>query len=477
MVTNLSDDLARLVGPDALSCDHTEMERLSRDATENVPHLPRWRVKVTTTEEVQRVMVWANQHQVPVTPRVAGMNVGGLSIPAPGGLVLDMSAMNKILHVDPIARYTLIEPGVTWQQLTDYLKEHKLPLRLGYPLAPPDTSIAACCLMDGLSTLSLKYGSMGLWINGMEVILPTGEKVLTGAAAASDVWFARGPLPDLTGLFVNWQGTTGVVTRLAFQLKPQPRYHRRHVILCGHRNAGFEGMRRLSVSGLYDEVGGLSWPVAKMAFGVAHPAPRQEGEPDFFLVVDVSAMSQREFALKNTLLGEEVEGLRRGGYTLEDPVDAEDLVALNPAFVRFARLPTRLDFLLDHPGQGLTWVGTFGPIERLEEGGARGVEILERYGFPAIIVSRPMASGHYAVLRFIELFNRSDPQDVERVARCQDEVGLALLDLGFIPYKCSPLLWKHVSERMDPGARALITRVQNLLDPRGIMNPGKLGRG
>ena len=231
------------------------------------------------------------------------------------------------------------------------------------------------------------------------------------------------------------------------------------------------GFLVLAVCGL------LAWPVAKMAFGVAHPAPRAEGEPDFFLVVDVSAMSQREFALKNALLGEEIQGLRRAGFVVEDPVDAEDLVALNPAFVRFARRPTRLDFLLDHPGQGLTWVGTFGPVDRLEEGGARGVEILERHGFPAIIVSRPMASGHYAVLRFIEVFNRFDPDDVARVTRCQDEVGLALLDLGFVPYKCSPLLWRHVSQRMDPGARALITRVQDLLDPAGIMNPGKLGRG
>ena len=477
MLKDLMASLTTLMGADRITEDAAEMERLSRDATENVPHLPRWKVKVATTEEVQRVMSWATQHQVPVTPRVAGMNVGGLAIPAEGGLVLDMAAMNQILKVDVAQRYALIEPGVTWQQLTDHLKVENLPLRLGYPLAPPDTSIAACCLMDGLSTLSLKYGSMGLWINGLEVVLPTGEKVITGAAAVSDVWFARGPLPDLTGLFVNWQGTTGVVTRLAFQLKPMPRYHRRHVILCGHRDAGFEGMRRLSVSGLYDEVGGLSWPVAKMAFGVSHPAPRAEGEPDFFLVVDVSAMSQREFALKNALLGEEIQGLRRAGFVVEDPVDAEDLVALNPAFVRFARLPTRLDFLLDHPGQGLTWVGTFGPVDRLEEGGARGVEILERHGFPAIIVSRPMASGHYAVLRFIEVFNRFDPDDVARVTRCQDEVGLALLDLGFVPYKCSPLLWRHVSQRMDPGARALITRVQDLLDPAGIMNPGKLGRG
>jgi glycolate oxidase len=469
----LLDRLAAIVGPERLVTDAATLAEYAGDRTENPAHAPLAAVRLASVAEVQALLRLAHETGVPVTPRVAGTNTGGLAIPAEGGIVADLSGMNRILELNHPNMYALLEPGVTWEQLKKHLEDNGNDLVIGYPLAPPDTSVAAGCLMDGLSTLTLRWGPMGEWINGVEAVLPDGEIVRTGAGAVSDTWFSRAPLPDLTGLFLNWFGTTGIVTRLAVQLWPRPAVRRRMFVPCARRDAAFAAMRALARTQLFDDVGGLSWVPSKKAFGVLRPGPRDPDEPEFYLYIDVSGGDEREFALKMSVLRERLAALRRKGHGFADPIDIADLVRLNPVFKKFAELPVRLDFLLDHPGGGLSWVGTYGPIERLEEAATRAIETMEAHGFPPSVVSRPMRGGHFAVLRFIELFDRRDAGETERVARVNRELLEGLLDAGYVPYKCPPWAVPIVLERMDPGMVALMRRVKQMLDPKGILNPGK----
>src|SRR5206468_10829845 len=89
------------------------------------------------------------------------------------------------------------------------------------------TSVVANALLDGLNNLSMRHGAMGQWINGVEAALHDGTLVRTGSGAVVGSWFARAPLPDLTGLFVPTQGTTGADTFAALQLQPKPALRRR----------------------------------------------------------------------------------------------------------------------------------------------------------------------------------------------------------------------------------------------------------
>jgi len=472
---SLLSRLEDLVGPERVISDPAALAEVGRDRTENPARMPAAAVRLRTTEEVAALLALADELRIPVTARVAGTNIGGLAIPADGGIVLDLSEMNRVIELNHPNMYALIEPGVTWAQLKQHLFDHGDDLVIGYPLAPPDTSVAAGCLMDGLSTLTLRWGPMGEWINGLEVVLAGGQVVRTGAGAVSDTWFSRAPLPDLTGLFLNWFGTTGIVTKLAVQLWPKPAVRRRMFVPCARREAAFAAMRALAPTQLYDDVGGLSWVPSKKAFGVLSPGPRDPDEPEFYLYIDISGGERREFRLKIQLLEERLAGLRKLGHGFSDPIDMADLVRLNPVFKKFAELPTRLDFLLDHGGGGLSWVGTYGPIERLDQAASLGIAVMEAHGFPPSIVSRPMRGGHFAVLRFIELFDRRSPVETERVVRVNHELCDVLLDQGFVPYKCPPWAVPKVMAKMDPGMAALMRRVKDLLDPHGILNPGKWG--
>jgi FAD/FMN-containing dehydrogenase len=469
--TELIEHLRQALGPDAVLTARTALAAYATDYTEEPGRQPLVVARPASTEEVQAVVNLVREAGGTLTTRVAGSNVGGLAIPPEGGVVVDLSRMNRILEVRVDDMVAVIEPGVTWEQLTAYLDERGLPLRMGYPLSPPDTSIVANCLLDGLGNLSMRHGSMGDWIGGLEAVLPDGTIARTGAAALSDIWFGRGPLPDLTGLFVSWQGTTGIVTRMAFQLWPKPPHRQRMFLLIGERNGAFEAMRTIARAGLCDDVGGLSWPMGKMLFGVERPLERAPGEPEFFLYLDVSGESRRELSLRLELLDERLNGLRRQGYEMAEPIDVPTLVALVPRLAKLATFPTRLDFLVDHPGGGLSWVGTYGPMSRFEPFADRGLEIMAEYRMPPSVVSRPMKGGHFGVMRFLATFYQDNREEAQAVREMNARILEAGVELGFIPYKTPPWAVRQIRDRLDPGFVALMRNVRALLDPGGVMAP------
>ena len=428
------------------------------DMTENEPRTPAFVVEATRAEQIPELLKLATAHKIPVTPKVTGLNIGGLAIPAEGGIVLDLRKLDRV-EIDAQNMVAWIEPGVSWQKLKDEAGKHGLAL--GFPLAPPETSVLACALMDGLSTMALAHGSFNDWVHGVEAYLADGTKVVTGSAAISGRPLSRGPLPDLTGMFLNWFGATGIVTRLGFALWPRRALRNRELIICKDVESGIRLMRAGARTGLFDDLGGLSWPAAKWAFGLDRLGPRDPAEPELYVIADYGADTKAEMKVKEERLKELCQEA--------PPIPVEELLALAPDLQPFAELPARLGFLLDHEGGGLTWIGTFGPMEKLEEGARAGMRIVEAGGNPPLVVVRPMKGGHFAVLRFILRFDRKS--ETERVRGLLVTLGRALMDLGYVPYKCPRTLYEEVARRIDPGFRALMERLRKAMDPAGILNP------
>ena len=208
----MREELERIFG--AVS---TDADEYASDMTENPSRRPAYVVEATRPEQVGELLALANERGVPVTPRVTGQNVGGLAIPAEGGIVLDLRRLDAV-EIDPDNMVAWIEPGVGWDKLRDAAAPHGLTL--GFPLSPPESSVLACALMDGLSTRAMVDGSFGDSVHGVVAYLADGTRVVTGSAAVSGRPVSRGPLADLTGMFIGWFGTTGVVVRLGFALCP-----------------------------------------------------------------------------------------------------------------------------------------------------------------------------------------------------------------------------------------------------------------
>ncbi len=471
--TPIAEELRSVLPAECVLTDAATLAKFAEDITEVPGHPPDVVVRARDERDVREVVLLANRRRVPVVPVVSNLNVGGLAIPEKGGIVIDLSAMNRVLEVNEADQYMLLEPGVSWGDVRKLLDEKHPSLRFAYSFSPPHTSVLANCLMDGLVNLSLRHGSTGSWINGVEAVLPTGEVVRTGSGAAGKTWCSNSPFPDLTGLFINFQGTTGIVTKMAVQLWPSRRLRRRAFVLGYDVDSTFALTKRLTRADVCDDIGGLSWPIAKLLFGEPNPVHRAAGEPVFILYIDLSSDSEREFRYRLDTVQEAIDQARRGGAKFGDPLDLVDLVKIEPRFSKFADMPARLDFLLDHPGGGLTWVGTYGPVSRWEEGIRRGMALMEERGYPPIVVTRPMLGGHFGVLRFISLFDKKDPASVARVGDLNKALSDLVIDLGFWPYKTPGWVLARHRDKIDPGFLAMLDRVRRALDPNGILNPGK----
>jgi glycolate oxidase len=469
--------LLKLLGPENVLGGSESLAPYSEDFTEIEPSRPDLVAFATTTEQVQAIVREAGRLGVRLTPRVFGTNIGGLALASEGGIILDLTRMNRVLEVDPDDMVAVIEPGVTQRLLKDYLTARNLPLTFGFSLAPPDTSVFANALLGGLTNRSLKYGDQSLSISGLEVVRHDGSLARTGAWAVKGIPpYGRVPLPDLTGLFVGWAGTTGIATKMAFQLWPRHPVRRRLFYLTYTAKDTYDVMLRLCRAEMCEDIGGLSWPSAKMMLGIPRPDPvLGPGEPAFFLYVELAADTQDEIEARQKLLDVVFAELTGRGSPFDGPLDIEMLLKVNPKLAKFAEFPTDLEFLTNHGGGGLTWVGTYGPVSRFAVAADAATAVMVRHGLPPVIVSRPMRGGHYGVIRFITTFDKGVPAETARARAVNEELLGTLTDLGFVMYKTPAWAWERLKHRLDPGLVQLMQEVKKLMDPQRIFNPGKLG--
>jgi 4-cresol dehydrogenase (hydroxylating) len=186
-------------------------------------HAPSAAVAPASTEEVQACLKIANQHRIPVWPISRGKNMGyGGSAPRMSGTVmLDLSRMKRILEVNEELGYCIVEPGVGFFDLHEYIASRKIPLWLALP-GNAWGSVLGNALERGFS--ASVYGDPGAQICGMEVVLPNGELMRTGMGAMTNSpnWplFKHGFGPSWDQMFV--QSNYGVVTKLCLWLMPEP---------------------------------------------------------------------------------------------------------------------------------------------------------------------------------------------------------------------------------------------------------------
>lgn len=466
------EELKNLVGEHKVLTEKEMLEKYSEDYTEEEAGFPDAVVIADEFTDVLKTVKFSGGRKIPLTPVVANTNVGGLAIPKKGGIVLDMKGMKRIVDFNRNEMYVIVEPGVTFGILKDFLEKNAPDLTIAYPLAPPDVSVLANCILDGLGNLSFLHGSMSEWIGGMEVVLSDGSVIKTGACALSDYWFSRGPLPDLSGLFVNWQGTTGIVTKISVQLWKNPPFRKRTFTFSYSVEDGFLLLKTIARKFIYSDLGGLTWPPAKMLFSVKQPLWRDKSEPEFFIYADLTGYSKEDLKVKVKMFQEDLNKIKKAGAELEGPVDIDSILSIAEEFKKFADFPMTLDFLLEKGG--LSWIGTYGPTSKWEEAVRKGEKLMLEYGFPPIVVTRPMKGGHFGVLRFITTFEKKDEQVKRKVRELNEKLAEMAISLGYVPYKMPSYLWKKFTEKFNPGYIQLLEKIKKLLDPYGILNPGKL---
>ena len=212
------DSFKKITGDAWVFVDEESLNNYAHDETENLHFLPDIVIKPRTAKEISGIMIICNAHKIPVTPRGAGTGLSGGALPHLGGVLLSMERMNSIIEIDERNLQVTTEPGVITEVLQNAVKEKGL-------FYPPDPSSRGSCFIGGNiaensgGPKAVKYGVVKDYVLNLEIVLPTGEIIWTGANVLKN---STGY--NLTQLIVGSEGTLAIVTKIVLKLLPYPKY-------------------------------------------------------------------------------------------------------------------------------------------------------------------------------------------------------------------------------------------------------------
>ena len=209
----------------------------------------------TTTDEVAAVLKLCHDQRVPVTAAGGRSSVVGGTIPALGGVLLDLCGLSGIVAVDPVSMVVEVLAGTFGDQFEAELHSTHGVTVGHWPQSMALSTVGGWVACRGAGQLSNRYGKIEDIVVGLEVVLADGSVIRTGGNARQAVG------PDLNQLFVGSEGTLGVVTRAWLQAHPAPEHQRKAAYGFATFEAALDAMRRITQRGarpavmrLYDEV-------------------------------------------------------------------------------------------------------------------------------------------------------------------------------------------------------------------------------
>jgi len=456
--SELRKRLAQIVGAENVSTESVDLLCYSRDASENVgmPDIVVW---PNNTSQVSEIMKLANKLKVPVTPRGAGTCLSGGPVPARGGILLVLTRMKKILEVDIANLQVLVECGVVWQDLNNELIPYKLFL-------PPDPASKEACTIGGCmaecsgGVRAVKYGTFRDWALGLQVVLPNGEVIETGAKTRKGVSGY-----DLTRLFIGSEGTLGVITRARLRIFPLPRY-------------------RLVMSAYFDSMENAGKAIFRVMISDLIPSAAElmdkqtvEAVSKFINMKFPECIALAIFEFDGSSLGELKRRIRQARKLCEKEkatrIDVSETMEESDRLWR-ARKSAGPALATLKPSS-LHEDATI-PTSRIPEMLTRIEQIAQKHN----VLIPTFGHAGDGNLHPIILYDERDPDEKKRAEAATADIFQAALELGGtlsgehgIGLSKAPFF---SMEHSNPETEVM-RKIKNALDPNNILNPGKIWAG
>lgn len=212
---DLLDQIREIAGKANVFTDDDSLDHYSHDETEDLKYYPEVIVKPENVVIIAELLKFCNIHYIPLTPRGGGTGLSGGALPVYGGLLLSMERFKSIINIDTENLQATVEPGVITEEFINAVAKHGL-------LYPVDPSSKGSCFIGGNVAHGsggprvVKYGTIREYILNLEVVLPTGEVIWTGA---NTLKYASGY--NLTQLMIGSEGTLGIITKIVTKLIPK----------------------------------------------------------------------------------------------------------------------------------------------------------------------------------------------------------------------------------------------------------------
>jgi 4-cresol dehydrogenase (hydroxylating) len=523
--------MREVVGRAQVRDDQITLERYAR-STSSRSTRPRAVVYPDSAAEVAALVKIAARHQVPLYPVSTGKNwgYGDACAVGDGQVIMELSRMNRILTVDPELAYAVIEPGVTQQQLSQYLLDHDLDLWIDCTGAGPDTSFMGNILERGFG--HSPYGNRLQHVAGLQVVLASGNVLDTGFGhypnARTTYLFPYGVGPFLDGLFT--QSNFGIVTRIGIWLMPKAECLN-HFICTVPRHEDIapvvDALRPLRLNGTLRSILHIGNDLRVISGGRVYPREQAKGQtplPETLRATMREAAGIGAWTVSGALYGSRLQvaaardalrkalkgtaaksaflterklrfgamlarllGNSKAGQQLRAKVAlGESLFAMNRGIPngRFlagaywrrrgglpAAFPQQADPAADNCG--MLWVSPILPM--------RGADLLalhamvapvfEQHGFD-LFVTASMINERSLGGVITVAYDKDDPAEVERAKQCYRTVFELVMAAGYIPYRVG----NQSMADLDPHADVYwqtVSQIKAALDPDALIAPGR----
>jgi 4-cresol dehydrogenase (hydroxylating) len=459
-------------------------------------HTPSAVVTATSLEQVQAVVKICNEYKIPVWTISTGRNFGyGSAAPVERGqIVLDLKKMNKILHIDPELCTALVEPGVTYQMLYDYIEENKLPLMLSFS-APSAIAGPLGNTMDrGVGYTP--YGEHFMMQCGMEVVLANGDVLRTGMGGVKGdkAWqvFKWGYGPTLDGMFT--QSNYGICTKMGFWLMPKPPVFKPFEIKFENDadiNDIVEMLRPLRIANIIPNsvvIAGTLWEAATCGVRRSDYLTTPGATPDSVVeqirkdkhlgawnVYCALYGTQEQVDVNWKIVTETIKRAGKGKIVTQE--EAGDTQPFKYRSQLMSGVPNLQEFGLYNwrGGGGSMW---FAPVSQ-----ARGSECDKQYALAKKILNKhgldyvgEFIVGWRDMHHVIDvLYDRNNPEETQRANACFHELLDEFEKEGYAVYRVNTAFQERVAQSYGPVKRDVERKIKRALDPNGILAPGKSG--
>lgn len=452
----IKQELIGIVGVENFTDQLIDLVSYSYDASDH-DHRPQGAVWPIAAEQVSRLLALANHYRFPVTPRGAGTGLAGSAVPAEGGIILDMSRMNKILEIRIPDRLAIVQPGVVYEALQNALRPH------GFFFPPDPASGKVCTLGGNVATNAgglrgAKYGVTRDYVLGLEVVLPDGRVMRTGSQCMKSVSGY-----DLSRLFVGSEGTLGVITEITLKINPRPLASTTGLALFTSIREAGRAVTDIMHSGIVPSVLEV---LDENALGVVREKGRMEiPEAGAMILAETDGYTEVETSFQM----EKVIGIFKRNHATDirksgSPEEGEALWLVRKSVGSMAATL--------RPNNVSEDVAV--PMSKVPDLLAGISAIVRRQGLPFVIFGHAGDGNLHPKI----MYDRTDPEQVKAVGRVAGEIFQLACELGGtltgehgIGLAKAPYMrLEHEEVAMD-----VMRSIKALLDPNNILNPGKMG--
>lgn len=450
--------LTEIVGKEYIFSDDYNLDIYSKDYTEDFRFKPEVIVKPRTAQEISQIIKLANEFSIPVYPRGGGTGLSGGALAIFGGICLSMENFKKIIEIDDVNFQAVVEPGVITQIFQDECEKKDM-------YYPPDPASRGSCTLGGNlaecagGPRAVKYGVTKDYILGIEFVSPTGEILNAGARVIKNVTGY-----NLTQLIVGSEGTLGVITKIIFKLIPKPKHKK--VLL-----AAFDSMQLCTASVAEIFRAGIT-PSAlefmeKSAIQAAERQlhkvfPNNEAEAQLLIEVDGNYEDQLNSDIETI-----ADVLER--FNVIDIVLAEDAQKMNELWALRRCIGEAVKSISAYKEED-----TVVPRSKIPELVSGVKEICGRYGITSICYGHAGDGNVHVNILKDKLDSKAWDENIEPAIKEIFELTVGLGGTISGEHGIGYSQKNYLSIALKKNEIDLMKKIKDTMDPKGILNPGKI---